>query len=757
VLKLLKNKTMKKIAISTFLYATLVGTVQISGQDKMELQKYDYVTNGETNMYQGIPNISFPLLSLNVPTAGINIGTSLSYTTESASAYNLISDVGKGWNLSSVGSVVRSKTREFDDFAIITGTGNHEATSDLYYYNYPGGSGRFYIGMDSVTQNLIGVHTSPSNDRIAIIRDETKPNRVKSFTITDTKGNRYLFDKINVNKFHIWGPFDSSRIESVQNTKFINSGFFLSKIYNVKNEETVSIDYLTTTQVISGNNVVPGTLQNQKIKRITVSGMGSIEYQYFEDYPTAPLTAQSNNDRYTVNKLLLKNTQNQTINQYVFDRGGTSYLKNLINLDKNNASVQKFTFEYNNESALEGYNTYTDNYGYPIYYEFCDIDKGELITPYHTNRRTVNYNTLQRIILPTGGITEYEFESHSIPFDPGTTCTDPKCYYDNYDFDKIYTVNFDTNINSQYTVNLPVGYQNDLFVKYQYTLHPNQPGHPGTVYTIDYTVNNESGSPFMHSYEEIECPEIKAFKVNPGPLNIKFSGVKKGYGTVEIYAPKIQRRDKNAYGYGLRLKGMKNFNPGSAVPVSYTNYDYSTFTDPLLSSGTALDFGDDIDFTDIRKETPPIGYSNIKVSNMIDGSYSKYYYIPRTEIPVNPNSVLTGGDRDMSAYLVTSGVLQKKEDYSPSGQLLQKSEITSTFKQVPLANITTGQNPVQKISISKKVSTTETYVTGTAKKLVSASESNFDDTYSNLVSSKETLADGTVVEKTLRYPQDKGI
>lgn len=745
---------MKKIILSIILLASCLGSIGISGQ--MEMSKYDYVTNGETNMYQGIPNISFPLLSLSVPAAGINIGVSLSYTTESASAYNLISDIGKGWNLSPIGSVVRSKTRAFEDFTLPAGTNNNEATSDVYYYNYPGGSGRFYIGMDTVSHELTGVHITPSNDKIIVTKNNTKPNRVQSFTIIDTKGNRYLFDKININKFHIWGPFDADRIESVQNTKFINSGFFLSKIYNVKNEEIVNIDYLTTTQIISGNNVVPGTLQNQKIKRITVNGMGSIEYQYTDDYPSDPLSYQTNQDRYTMNKLVLKNTQNQIINQYAFDHEG-AYLKKLINLDKNNAPVQKFGFEYNNELTIGGYNTYIDNYGYPIIYEFCEIDKGELITPYHTNRNTASYGTLQRIILPTGGITEYEFESHSIPFDPNTTCTDPKCYYDNYDFDKIYTVNFDTNLNSQYTVNLPVGYQNDLFVKYKYTLHPNQPGHPGTVYTIDYTVNNDSGSPFMHSYEEIECPEIKAFKVNPGPLSIKFSGVKKGYGTVEIYAPKIQRRDKNAYGYGLRLKSMKNFNPGSAIPVSYTNYEYSTFTDPLLSSGTALDFGDEIDFTDTRKETPPIGYSNIKVSNMIDGSYSKYYYTPRTEIPVNPNSVLTGGDRDMSAYLVTSGVLQKKEDYSPSGQLLQKSEITPTFKQVPLANITTGQNPVQKISISKQVSTTETYVNGMAKKLVSASESNFDDTYSNLISSKETLADGTVVEKTLLYPQDKGI
>jgi len=743
---------MKKIKVSILLLAMLLGSITISGQEKMELSKYDYVTNGEANMYQGIPNISFPLLSLGVPTAGINVGISLNYTTESASAYNLISDVGKGWNLSPVGSVVRSKTREFDDFAIQTGTSNYEASSDLYYYNYPGGSGRFYIGMDAVSHELAGVHTSPSNDRIIIVKDPATPNRVKSFTIIDTKGNRYLFDKTNVNKLHKWDIGQS--YESIKNTKFINSGFFLSRIYNVKNEEVASIDYLTATQTVTTG--VQGTLQNQKIKRITVNGIGSIEYVYFTDTPSNPINSGSNGDSYLVNKLVLRNTQNQIVNQYSFNREGSLYLKELANLDKNNISIQKFTFEYKNENVYQN-NIYTDNYGYPIYHELCNIDTGELLTPYHTDRSSADIGTLQRITLPTGGITEYEFESHSIPLNPYVSCIDSKCYYDNYDFDKIYTLNFDTKTTNQYTVNLPSGYQNNLFVKYNYTLHPAPPGNPGIPNTIDYSINTEYGTAFQDPYTEMECADIKTFSVNPGPLAVKFSGLKKGYGTVEIYAPRQQRRDGNEYGYGLRLKSMKNFNPGSATPVSYTNYEYSTFPDPLLSSGSSLDFGEPVDFVGERKETPSIGYSNIRVKNMIDGSYSKYYYIPATEIPIDTNPFLAGSDRDMSAYLVSMGILQKKEDYSPSNQLLQKSEITSEFKQVSLPNITTNGNTVKKMNISKQSSTTESHINGTAKKLVSSSESNFDDTYSNMTSSKETLPDGTVIEKMLLYPSDKGI
>lgn len=741
---------MKKNTLMAFLLAVLLGSINISGQDKIELSKYDYVTNGEINMYQGIPDISFPLFSIGVPAAGINIGLSLNYTTESASAYNLISDVGKGWNLSPIGSVVRSKTRKFEDFIIDIGTNNYEATSDVYYYNYPGGSGRFYIGMNRISHELEGVHIFPSNDKIIITKDANRPDRVKSFTIIDTKGNRYLFDKINVNKFHIW---DNNRpTETINNTKFINSGFFLSKIYNVKNEEVVSIDYLTTTQTITGN--VPGTLQNQKIKRITVQGMGSIEYAYITDNPSEPIGASLNNDRYLLNKVFLKNTQNQIVNQYTFDRETTQYLKKLINLGKDNTAVRKFGFEYKNEDI---YNLYTDNYGYPIYHELCNINEGQLLTPYHTNPNSVNYGSLRQITLPTGGSTEYEFESHSVPHNPNETCLEPKCYYDNYDFDKIYTLNFDTQLSNQHTVTLPQGYQNNIFVKYTYTLHPAPPGNPGIPNAIEYSINNNSGTVFQDPYQETDCVDIRSFTVAPGTLSVKFSGLKKGYGTVEIYAPKQQRRDGNKYGYGLRLKSMKNFNPGSATPVSYTTYQYHAFSDPSMSSGIALDFADEVDFADTRKDTPAIGYSNIKVTNMIDGSYSKYYYTPAYEIPTDTNSFLTGSDRDMSGYLRTMGILNKKETYSPANQLIQKSEMSYEFKLIPIAHITSGGNPVRKNNISKQSSTTETYISGTAKKLVTSSESIVEDRYNNVSSSKETLADGTVVEKTFLYPVDKGI
>ncbi|WP_213280146.1 hypothetical protein [Chryseobacterium indologenes] len=740
---------MKKLLLSTVSLAALLGNIDVSGQEKIGLQKYDYVTNGDANIYQGIPNISLPLFNVEVPTTGISINLDLNYTSESASAFNMISDVGKGWNLSTMGSIVRNKTRIDSDY--YTSTTANEAWSDVYVYNYPGGSGKFYIGMDKTTQQLIGVHTVPANDKIIVTKDTSKPNKILSFTIIDNKGNRYLFDKTNINKMYIGDGTSTSPSQY----KFINSGFFLSKIVNIKNEEMVNIEYITATQAITSP---AGTLQNQKIKKVTINKVGSIEYDYLDNGTPTNLNSGRDADWYTLKKVMLKNTRNEIINQYLFTK--LSYLKELSNLDKNGTSIQKFSFEYKNENQSNT-DMYIDQYGYPSHFEACNLDSGELRSPYTTDRNSASNGALQRIILPTGGITEYEFEPHSM-VDYTTNqgnCTASECYFNNYDFDKIYTLNFDTQINSQYTVNLPSGYQNKLFVKYNYTLHPAPPGNPGSSTVIQYKIGGNIGDKLLNPLIQQECiQDIRLFTNLSGPLNFTFSGLKKGYGTVDIYAAKQQKRDKNIYGYGLRIKSIKNFNPGEIIPVSYTRYEYDTFNDPLLTSGTGLDSSDEISFIDSSpKASIPVGYTNVKMTNMIDGSYSKYYFTSPLEFINIPSTFFGSDDKDMKNYLRTMGLLQKREDYGSGNQLLQKSEFQYEYKGIPLANVNFQGNAVKKINISKQSSFMETYVSGTSKKLSSSSESIFDDTYNYVTSSKETSADGTTVEKTLLYPNEKGI
>lgn len=725
--------------ISAFVLAILFGNINISAQSEpIGLQKYDYVTNGDANIFQGIPNIGIPVLSLDIPTAGIGINLYVSYTTESLAAFSLISDVGKGWNLSGVGSIVRSKTRISEDY--LEAKNNRPADSDVYYYNYPGGSGRFFITDNTVSHQLEAVHTSPSNDRITFVKD-TAAGKIKSFTITDTKGNTYLFDKLNINKM------DFGSVNGTQ--KYINSGFFLSKIFNARNEETAAVEYETRTQQVA---YPAGTLQQQKIKKITVHGMGSIEYQYTHDGAAPLLTAKSDKDWYILDRLVLKDTRDAVMNQYAFERTSDN-LTGLINLDKNNTQVQKTRFEYNLETPVIFNMTY-DSFGYINSFQYCDFDSGILRTPETRNKDVCTYGALKSIILPSGGRTEYEFESQSHYH--GDYMPAPTDYYNNYPFEKIQTITYRTEPGEYPTpFTVPAGYKIDA-VKVEAIAYgpPGPHGAPPT-----YTLYINGTEPQAYSYTTATntgyCQNMYSFE-SEGTLTFTFQG--KSQGTIDLYAFKKTRIDENDYGHGLRVKSIKNFNTGSINPISYTKYEYNVFGNALRSSGVILDESVDLLYIDdSHKEVKPIGYQNIKVTNMIDGSYSKYYFKDPYAVTPGITPSYLSSDKEMNAYLKSMGLLEKKEDFSATSQPLQKTEVTYQFKEVPLADITDGINAVKKINISKQTSVTETYISGANKKLVSRSETNMEDKYGNVSSTKETLADGTVMEKTFLYPEDKGI
>lgn len=725
---------MKKIILSAFLLTAFVGSISIAAQDKIGLQKYDYVTNGDTNMFQGIPNISLPLFGLDIPTAGIGINLSVSYTTESLSIYSLISDVGQGWNLSGVGSIVRSKTYKSEDYQ--KRKNNIPVDSDVFYYQYPGGSGRFFITDHTVSHELIAVHTSPSNDKIAITKD-TKEGKIKSFTITDTKGNIYLFDKLNINNMNV-GGFTSV-------TKLVNSGFFLSKIFNIKNEEVANIEYETTTEPAPS---LAGSLQQQKVKEITVHGVGSIEYVYRHNTSQPSLNQNNDKDWYIVDKLIFKDAKNAVVNQYAFERPGDQ-LTGLINLDKNGTRIQKFSFGYNDVSGANG----ADGFGYATTFQSCDFESGILRSPLGRDRNACTNRALKSITLPSGGRTEYEFESNVLPHDNYDTSNG---YYDYYPFEKMYSTTYKTEPGltpAPFTV--PDNYVVE-FVKFIGSAYgPVKPGVPRDAILL---INNQEFNVWTYEPGDYSiCPSMFKYQAN-GILNFTFQG--KSSGIIELYGFKKTRFDDNDYGHGLRIKSVKNFNPGASAPLSYTSYQYGLFENSNRSSGMILDHSTGIDFTDeSRKEVKSIGYTNIKVTDMINGSYSKYYFRNTADITPGMYPSYSSSDKDMSGYLRTMGLLQKKETYSV-GQLLQKTEMNYQLKEVPLVNISEGAfstAPPNKIVISKQGSTTENYISGTAKKLVSGSESTFEDTFSNMISSRETLQDGTVVEKTLLYPADKGV
>lgn len=714
------------------------------------LQKNDHLSNSDVNVHNGIPDISLPLFNISA-LSNISIGVSISYSTEGVSAHKMISDVGKGWGLQYGGSIFKNNLKNVNDY-LISDTAN-ESSSEIYYYSFLGKSGRFYIGKDQTTNELIAVQLQPSNNKIIITKNSATTNKVSSFIIIDENGNSYLFDKINIDKFHFGYQITPQELPS--NTKVGNSAFLLSTITNNKNQQVATFEYDTTTELVSQSI---GMVQENKIKKINVNGHGSIEFKYIPNSVPHSVQNKGNADWYRMDRLILRDKNNNIINQYAF-LGDGIFLNDLQSLDKDNHILSKHTFEYN--KSLGGSPDNFDAFGYVNIYDPCSLDEGVLISPAGTNPKTANINSLKTINLPTGGRIEYEFESNSI-VEENTAyndfCTGGACY-DYYDLDKVYTLNFDTNDPSMnYNLNLPAGYNGNLYVKYSYSLYPYPPSKPGVSNEIQYDLLDSDGSilysnDYISSISSYPCPSIRVFPY-PGE-KVFISGARQGYGKLEFYRIKAARKHNNKLGYGLRIKSIKNYDAESVAPSKWVEYEYNKFSNPLITSGESIDedLGISGDYFQENVSNRIIGYSNIKVINKLDQTYIKYIFYSSQEI--FNLSGLTYSFINFSGYLTRAGLMKKKEVYGNNNNLIQESEFSYQPEILTFSNIKYDGQPIKKIFIKKetktiKDKTDDVFLTNTL-------ENQYDNLYNNVISRKQISYDGSVIESNFKYANEKSI
>jgi hypothetical protein len=722
-----------------------------SQTETVEFQKNDYLTNSETNIHTGVPNINLPLTNISVASDNLNIGVSLSYSTEGISAFKMVGDVGKGWSLQYGGSIFRGRSMYDKDY-IIDNTYPTEALSLVYNYNFLGNTGKFYIAKDETTGQLTAVQLQPSKNKIILTKDNNNPDKILSFSIIDDNGNTYLFDKINIDYMRFLDP--STHISSHE--KIYNSEFLLTTITNNKNQQVATFEYETTTELV---NQAVGSIQEHKIKKITVNNYGSITFSYLNNNTTHSLKNKGDVDWYQMDKLILKDKNNNIISQYAFSGNGNNFLGELSSLDKDNNVLQKYSFDYtpNNGFGIDGS-------GYVNGFQACSLGGGVLMTPDITTLSTVASNSLKSIILPTGGRIEYEFESNSVAVDP-TPCTSGNCY-NYYDLDKIYTWTFDSSQSASSEVfNFPSGYQGDVYVVPHISSYP--PLHappPGVVYSIDVDLQGLGGNvigyePMVNANNSFNCSTgIRVYKTPLAQINKGIvRGNIQGYGKVDFYSTKQTRQHKNAFGSGLRIKSIKNYDAGATAPAKWVQYEYNKFSDPSVSSGLTIDPDDlgDMALLGGNNDIAVMQYANVKATNMLDHSFTKYTYYDGTDL----NNLLGQNNIqiDFSGYLKKSGLLKKQEIYGGNNNLLQETTFTHEPELFPVNNIKYHGEIIKKVFIKKESKTVKDYVNGSSQALISSSENNYENQYNNLVYSKETLYDGTVVEKNIKYANEKNV
>lgn len=723
----------------------------------IELQKNDHLTNSEANLHKGIPSINIPITNVSVAPDNINVGVSLSYSTEGVSAFKMISDVGKGWSLQYGGSIVKSHVMTEKDY-IIDSNYPTETSSVIYYYNFLGNSGRFYIGKDQTTEQLIAVQLQPSKNKILVNRDISNPNKIASFSITDTGGNTYLFDKIDIDHMRFLNTGSTST--STQD-KVYNSAFLLSTIKNNKNQQVASFEYETTTELISQ---FVGTVQENKIKNININNYGNIAFIYKPNSQPHSLKNKGDKDWYQIDKLILKDKNGSTVSQYTFS--GSGFLEEFTTLDRNNNVIEKYFFDYNKSyGGPPELTSGLDAYGYVNMYNFCSLDEGALMLPDTTNPKTAVSNTLKSITLPTGGKVEYEFESNSVKSNSGSDhCVNNNCY-EYYNLDKVYTWSFDSTQSSvSDPFNFPAGYKGNVYVKYTYSSYPGLPPKPGVTYFIDTDLLDLSGNvipyvPYSNVSNSQDCSSIRVYNV---PLqSIKKALVKgnlKGYGTLEFYSVKEARKHNNRFGYGLRIKSIKNYDAGSQVPSKWLKYEYNLFSDSLTSSGQVPEQDElgDLSILSGGSNSDLIEYANVKTTNMLDNTSTKYIFYTSSEIQ-GMLSGLNNSAIDFGGFMKRKGLLKQKEVYGNSNILLQETAFSYQPQSLLIDNVKYKGNTISKILIKKEITTVKDYVNGNNQTLTNTIENEYENQYNNLVYTKETLYDGSVVEKSLKYAKEKNI
>jgi hypothetical protein len=414
-----------------------------------ELGKFGNVPVG---LFTGAANLSIPLISFK--TKDLESPMSLFYGSNGIKVDEVASNVGLGWNLNFGGVITRTVRDKNDDlqtsvyapnnleslteaervqFYKLAGQESADTERDIYSFNFNGNSGKFVYDKN-------GIPVFVNNQKIKIERIGTNN---ADFLLTTTSGIKYYFTEKETTAFRNQGAGHSVISASI-------TAWYLSKIvhpngseiyliyddtsmdYTASNSQTFTMAYpptqsdcsgaLTIAPVMSGivayNMTVLGKRVNKIYSNNTIDGYINFIYsaagvnEEVDGNSKIQSITQFNVDGNVIEKInfnYLKTTNNRV------------FLQNIIFLDP----TKKYSFEYINQSGFpQRLSNSQDHWGY--YNGKINVNLvPKNITDYSLN--DIDYNgadkepdvnfakigLLNKVIYPTKGYTEFEYESNT--------------------------------------------------------------------------------------------------------------------------------------------------------------------------------------------------------------------------------------------------------------------------------------------------------------------------------------------------------
>ena len=698
-------------------------------------------TEAPVSLATGVPDIKLPLLGLSSTDKNIGISLALQYHPLNMDGTEAGSEVGIGWSMFAGGVISREVVDELDERYDDTGFIGYKKNkfNDIYYYNLPGISGKFKIERNTDNNTFQIVNLTPNNIKIEYTRNSnTATLIVNSFTITDDNGYKYIFNDYSQGRNYTH-PLTSGTL--------FKSAFYLTQIKNQNNVELLNFIYQKENKNKPGTNEV--LYQSCKLKTITSPGTGSVTIDYHYDSSLEGTM----NDPYSVTKVSLKNNSGGIVSQYGFEYNIQVENKRTLN------RINKINLSNPTGTPLE-----TTKLLYTEYY-FNNVS-GDRACSANPPFQITSVGTLHKIILPTGGMVEYNFEANQYYKNKSTpnyvtqeSFSDPEVQF----IKSFAGINFDVpnGTNKTYTFQVmgEPGKQKRIYIDFDAQKYYPSIGPADPQSFVDYMIDNDPNlANVCYSFND-EALEgrtwsFKTLSLMPGTHSIKISGTG-GHGTITLSdigskpAP-YKNAVSNDINLGIRIKDIKYYNSAlDYQPKKTVAYDYSVFNDSNSSSGYR--FYPEME-SSASDYTPVVLYKNVKVAHDSDNGYINYYYKNPNDFPKTPYTY-NGSSINFWPYynLTKSGIMEKKEVFNNQNQLVSTVNydfIFETLNQMPEIPVDGGVTKKAYIKSSKVI--TKDY-TGNNRFVETKVETEFNPVNFKAASVKETSSDGNITEKILTY------
>ena len=603
----------------------------------------------------GLPDIGISLSD--APTSGgVKWPLGLSYNARRTdNTEELASDVGRGWSFFGAGVVYKKIVMGLDECYDNAGAMYYQKNEfdDLYYYNLPGLSGKFRIKRDIATNTFTLVNLVPNGAKIEYVRDSnTSTFKADSFTITADNGYKYFFDKPDL------GRYDCG-IDNLIIMEY-KPAYYLTKILSPIGAEVAVFTYDEKTKYKENSTNYLIFLQN-KLKAITSrNGQTVFNYSYDETLEGKKESDKTASDPYSLQKIIFKNPAGEELSSYAFNYtmvskgNGISNKERVLNSvfrnDKNNSPVEKNSFVYNEASGL---------------------------------------GPLKRLITPSGGVTEYNFENGEVYFnfnDPyylyylsiESKIIDPIIQYR----EGVGSGPVDTNQTLQYNFTVPGDPSEKRYFKfifqideYSYPPSPEIPNVPPKPRKDKLKVTLKRNGEIIIPSFTITAGFYRENDINgyPGNYTIELESIEGAAGKGEFGVSVIKLRPgpfRNAKPSGqTRIKNIKYYkNAAAASPDRAVNYDYESVEQSNSTSGYLYENERD-DISDFINGY--IIHRNVKVSETGKG-YVRHYFRTPDDYPKYQTGGTVGTPQYFWPYynVTKSGLMRKKETYNEQNTLL---------------------------------------------------------------------------------------